>query len=684
MGKRHFSIMAFTAYTFAAFAQFAGGSGTEKDPYLISDAYQLSDMRNYRTCYFKLNNDIDLTEWIEDNSPTEGWVPVGTEESPFSGFLDGNNCTIRGLVINRPEMWYIGLLGYVRTSGIVVKNLTIDKPTIKGYNHVGTIVGSGDYADILNCKINECNIEGFYHIGGIGGSLRDVTDSHVTIKQIFCKANSGGGIAGVNKNCYNCDVVLEYVEGGYSIGGIVGDNLNCYNCNVRGESLIGRASVGGIAGENQKNENCHVYLNKIKGSYWVGGICGTNNNYNSYENDKYGINNCSVIATQIECDSICGGIIGESWGYRFKVEKCYVATNIIGNTIGGIIGICDNQTKRESDDWQPMLNTTDDMPISDCRFDGNLNSISGRGSGGILGYSVKSYDEVKIGGIETYYKYVHTIHNGMNIYKCISIGGIITNKESASAGICSSTNGHTVENCVSVFNSISGTKAYRIADPDGANKNNVSSIQTKLFENGSEVTSIPDNATNGQAFGDKTLKRASTYTGLGWDLVKDWKIVEGEEYPYPAFLSPYPTVTNYENVSKCVLYGSCPENGKLYVFKKGARYETDIVDNTFEISVGAVAVGETLCYYAQPEGKCPSIVRKIVIENGNSNPSDDLSAGDANGDDTVDAADVVGIINCILGRPAANFVRKNADINGDGQILVDDAVGTVNIIMSNQ
>ena len=41
-------------------------------------------------------------------------------------------------------------------------------------------------------------------------------------------------------------------------------------------------------------------------------------------------------------------------------------------------------------------------------------------------------------------------------------------------------------------------------------------------------------------------------------------------------------------------------------------------------------------------------------------------------------------INCILGRPAANFVRKNADINGDGQILVDDAVGTVNLIMSNQ
>ena len=650
MRKRVLSIMAFAAYAFAAFAQFAGGSGTEKDPYLISDAYQLSDMRNYRTCYFKLNNDIDLSEWIAENSPTAGWMPVGTKESPFSGFLDGNNCTIRGLLINRPETSYIGLFGYVTTSGTIVNNLNVDKPSIKGYDYVGTIVGysKDGQSNILNCNIKECSIDGKNYSGGVGGSIGNVTDSYVSVKKI---------------------------QGQNNCGGIAGWNYNCNNCNVFVESIIGYYYVGGVSGGNSSNKNCHAYINEIKGNTHIGGISGY---------IKSTTNNCSVIAIEIKGDG-CGGIVGYANSKNIKVENCYASANIIGNTIGGIVGngsylsSTDSQYTSTPSDFQSYF----DLPIKDCRFDGNLTSNSD-GSGGILGYSCKNKTSYTDRGYNYTYRYRHQFSNGMNVYKCISIGGSISNKENVAAGICSSTNGHNVENCVSVYNSISGAKAYRIADPDGANKNNVSSIQTKLFENSSEVTSIPDNATNGQAYGDKTLKRASTYTGLGWDLVKDWKIVEGEEYPYPSFLSPYPTVTNYENVSKCVLYGSCPENGKLYVFKKGARYETDIVDNSFEISIGAVAVGDTLCYYAQPEGKCPSIVRKIVIENGNSTPSDELSAGDANGDDTVDAADVVGIINCILGRPAANFVRKNADINGDGQILVDDAVGTVNLIMSNQ
>ena len=58
--------------------------------------------------------------------------------------------------------------------------------------------------------------------------------------------------------------------------------------------------------------------------------------------------------------------------------------------------------------------------------------------------------------------------------------------------------------------------------------------------------------------------------------------------------------------------------------------------------------------------------------------------GDANGDEAVDAADVVSIVNYILGKPSSSFNDKNADTNGDGQILVDDAVGTVNKIMNNQ
>ena len=55
--------------------------------------------------------------------------------------------------------------------------------------------------------------------------------------------------------------------------------------------------------------------------------------------------------------------------------------------------------------------------------------------------------------------------------------------------------------------------------------------------------------------------------------------------------------------------------------------------------------------------------------------------GDVNADMAVDVEDVVGIVNKILGEPAANFNSAAADINGDGKIDVDDVVAVVNIIL---
>jgi hypothetical protein len=59
----------------------------------------------------------------------------------------------------------------------------------------------------------------------------------------------------------------------------------------------------------------------------------------------------------------------------------------------------------------------------------------------------------------------------------------------------------------------------------------------------------------------------------------------------------------------------------------------------------------------------------------------DVTLGDVNGDGVVDVADVVGIVNKILGEPNADFIEAAADVNGDGQIDVADVVATVNIIL---
>lgn len=54
--------------------------------------------------------------------------------------------------------------------------------------------------------------------------------------------------------------------------------------------------------------------------------------------------------------------------------------------------------------------------------------------------------------------------------------------------------------------------------------------------------------------------------------------------------------------------------------------------------------------------------------------------GDANRDKVVDVADVVQIVNYILGRTPNVFAKRNADVNEDGEINVGDLVGIVAII----
>ncbi len=63
--------------------------------------------------------------------------------------------------------------------------------------------------------------------------------------------------------------------------------------------------------------------------------------------------------------------------------------------------------------------------------------------------------------------------------------------------------------------------------------------------------------------------------------------------------------------------------------------------------------------------------------------SSDVIMGDANGDGTVDVADVVAIVKQIHGQPDDSFVIEAADMNGDGKVNVADVVATVNVILGN-
>ncbi|NLK18684.1 MAG: hypothetical protein GX310_02700 [Synergistaceae bacterium] len=85
-------------------AAFSGGNGTAGNPYIITTAEQLDEMRNGLAAHYKLGNDIDLGE-VPYNTGS-GWKPIGgfdLGEGPFTGSLDGNGKKITGLFINRPN-----------------------------------------------------------------------------------------------------------------------------------------------------------------------------------------------------------------------------------------------------------------------------------------------------------------------------------------------------------------------------------------------------------------------------------------------------------------------------------------------------------------------------------------------------------------------------------------------------
>ena len=58
--------------------------------------------------------------------------------------------------------------------------------------------------------------------------------------------------------------------------------------------------------------------------------------------------------------------------------------------------------------------------------------------------------------------------------------------------------------------------------------------------------------------------------------------------------------------------------------------------------------------------------------------------GDANGDNTVNAADIVEIVNYIEGNPSEIFNKTAADMNGDKEIDSTDLEGVVNSIMEKE
>lgn len=108
-------------------ANFAGGNGTEANPYLISNAKELALLAEYvdlgndtASTYYKLTEDIDVSGGSE-------WTAIGTNSNRFKGTFDGGGHTVSGININKPDEKYQGLFGIFTGT---IKNVGIENSSI--------------------------------------------------------------------------------------------------------------------------------------------------------------------------------------------------------------------------------------------------------------------------------------------------------------------------------------------------------------------------------------------------------------------------------------------------------------------------------------------------------------------------------------------------------------------------
>lgn len=302
------------------------GSGTEADPWRIYTADDIQGV--YKAGYYKQMNDIDLTSWINTNSKTAGWVPVGYNGSGAIVY-DGDNHTISGLWTNTSSD-NVGLFSSIANG--TIKNLTVVASTkqVKGGNYTGIVIGRLDQGN-LDHVTAKGNVRGANYLGGIAGytSNTPLTNLHYEGTATGSGTYIGGITAQSTAAIQNCDVSAAIVSTGSNAyaGGLVGHQAGqATACHAYGSiSMSGSSSIGGglfgYSGGVITKCKGEMTITATGANNVVGGIVSCNNQALTL---CYASGTVSATGT----GSNAGGLVGEN---RALIEDCYSSANVTGH-----------------------------------------------------------------------------------------------------------------------------------------------------------------------------------------------------------------------------------------------------------------------------------------------------------------------------------------------------------------
>ena len=208
---------------------FAGGDGSESDPYWVTNPTELDDVRNNMTSHFIQMADIDLD--VAPYNSGEGWLQIGSQETgSFRGVYDGNGYIISNLYINRPDAIRVGLFGL--SNYAVMKNITIENANVTGSSMVGPLIGHFYRSTIEKCATSG-EVHGSYAGGMFGWNYQGTalnsysrTDVYGTVR-IFGFGDSSNSDDYPLVNCYSTGSI-NTVDTGYGFSEVHTSIQNCF------------------------------------------------------------------------------------------------------------------------------------------------------------------------------------------------------------------------------------------------------------------------------------------------------------------------------------------------------------------------------------------------------------------------------------------------------------------------
>ena len=439
-----------TAWRDNAATDFAGGSGTEADPYRIEDGAQLAKIAKdvednvtvYKDAYFRLENDIDLSAHRWNPIGVYKWYGGTTDNRMFAGFLDGNGKTITGLIVDeRTEKNRAGLFGKITCIG------TATNVGVKNLN----IVDARIYATNEGMEKNSSAILAGFVMANSGHTIRfdDISVSGTIVNtKVGDNSMMSGGLFGeanrVTADHCRADVTIE---GGDNTGGFVGlDGSSTYtNCKVTGK-VTGLWSIGGFvgyAGEAESTtmstfDNCIAKVAVIASNWRAGGFAGYMEKGKSSSCAALG----DVTSSVTGFDPIVGGFAGEIGNTGVTggaiLEKCYAAGKVTAASpdykAGGFVG------------------THTEGTYTDCSFDSEKNpGLAAYGEGDEAAIPVVAGTTIEVSG-----NLCKNIYGGHTLSKVDAKEATQTTDGNIEYWICTK--------CGSYFSDAGGTTAIKAAD----------------------------------------------------------------------------------------------------------------------------------------------------------------------------------------------------------------------------